>query len=132
MKNPRLILQILNLFNGILLSICLIKLMEWTILFNTIKLLHLIIGAFLIYGLKSWIEIKFNIKDPIKTNRFVSAIFFTGSALFIIGVLFKFMHWPFASIILISGVFIACSAFIFSFFFSENEKTEHDELIDNF
>jgi antibiotic biosynthesis monooxygenase (ABM) superfamily enzyme len=106
--------------------------MGWSTLFNPVKLFHLIISAFVIYGLKSWIEVKFNTKDPIRNNKYVSAIFFAGSTLFMAGIAFKVMHWPFSSIMLISGVLIACTSFVFSFFVTETAQTENNEIIDDF
>ena len=132
MKNPRLILQILNLLNGVLLSIYLIKIMGWSAIFNPIKLFHLIIGAFIIYGLKSFIEVNYNTKDPVKTNRYVNAVFFVGAGLFILGIAFKVMHWPFSSLLLIIGVFITISSFVFSFFAPETEDSKNEEILDDF
>ena len=132
MKNPKLILQIMNLLNGILLSIYLVKVMGWSSFFNSVKLFHLIILAFIIYGIKSWIEVKFNIKDPVRTNRLISTVFFIGSGLFILGVAFKVQYWPYANLLLISGVFVVCSTFVLSFFVNEDNQTKNDDVIDNF
>lgn len=131
MKNPKLILQNLNLLNGALLSIYLIKIMGWSALFNPIKLMHLIVGAFIIYGLKSWVEIKTNTKDPIKSNKTVYSVFIFGSALFLAGIVFKMMYWPLANFLLIGGVFIACSSFILSFFATDTHNDPNTDIIDN-
>jgi len=131
MKNPKLILQILNLGNALLLSIYLLKIMGWSTIFNPVKLLHLIIGGFAIYGLKSWIEVKTNTKDPIRTNKTVFFVFSIGSAMFIIGLAFKIMHWPMASVLLILGVAIACFSFILSFFVPETEDKTNSDILDD-
>lgn len=132
MKNPRLILQILNLLNGTLLCIYLVKILGWASLFNPVKLIHIIIAAFILYGLKSWIEVKTNTQDPIKSNKFVNTIFFVGAGMFIGGVAFKLMHWPGSNLLLIIGVFVTCSSFVLSFFAPDSEFSSNEEILDDF
>ncbi len=131
-KKPKLILQILNLLNGILLSVYLVKIMGWSTTFNPVKLIHIIIGAFIVFGIKSWIEVKTNTKDPIKSNKYVNGVFFVGSGMFILGVAFKLMYWPAQDILLVLGVFITCSSFVLSFFAPDSEKAENEDIIDDF
>jgi hypothetical protein len=132
MKNPKLILQILNLLNGILLCIFLNKIMGWSTFFNPIKLMHLILAAFILYGAKSYVEVKTNTPDPIKTNKYVYRVFYAGAGVFFIGLALRMLHWPLAHFFIFGGILITFSSYVFSFFAPETKKNYEEDIIDDF
>jgi len=132
MKKPKLALQLLNLINGLLLVTYLFQIMHWPFFLPPIKLMYIIIAAFITFGAKSWIEVKYNISDPIKTNKTTNTIFFIGAGGFVVGILLKVMHWPFGSIALIIGVSTLILAFMLSFILDPDEEDQDPEILDDF
>ena len=133
MKNPKLIWNLVNSLNGLLLLVYLSKIMNWFAFLIPVKLPHIFIGALAVYGLRSWLEVKYNIKNPIKSNQITKTIYYIGAGLFVLGFLFKIMHWPFSNFLLILGVLILVSSFIVSFFFVADEDVEgaNSEILDD-
>ncbi|MFK8037397.1 MAG: hypothetical protein AB8B74_03855 [Crocinitomicaceae bacterium] len=132
MKNPRLILKLLNLANGFLLLAYLFKVLHWPFLPFKYTIMHIILGAFIIYGVKSWIEIRYDLPNLIKANKTTNMVFYIGLAVFVFGIMFKVMHWPFSSLVFIIGVSTILVAYLLCFFLPDDEQPENDDLIDNF
>ncbi|MFD1551420.1 hypothetical protein DNU06_13540 [Putridiphycobacter roseus] len=132
MKRPKFILQILNVLNGLLLFLYFFKVMHYTSFLGRIEIMHLIIAAFIIYGIKSWIEVKTNTADPIKNNKTTNILFLTGFTIFVLGIAVKFMHWPFANLFMLAGVIIVNLSYWLSFFISANSLTPDTEILDDF
>lgn len=132
MKNSKLIWNLVNSLNGVLLLVYLSKIMHWFSFLSPVKLPHIFIGALAVYGLRSWLEVKYNIKNPIKSNKITKSIYYLGAGLFVLGFLFKIMHWPFASIMLVFGVLILVSSFIVSFFYiGDEDGVTNSEILDD-
>lgn len=132
MKNPRLILKLVNLLNGFLLLAYLFKVMHWPLLPFRYTIIHIIIGAFAVYGIKSWIEIKYDLPNLIKANRITNLVFYIGAAIFVFGIMFKLMHWPYSSLIFILGISTICMAYLLCFFMPDDELNENPEVLDDF
>jgi len=132
MKNPKLIWNLINSLNGVLLLVYLFKIMHWFSFLGSIQIIHIFIAAIVVYGIRSWLEVKYNIKSPIKSNKITKTIYFLGAGIFVLGFLFKIMHWPFAGVMLILGVLILVSSFIISFFYVAGEEgTIDSEILDD-
>lgn len=132
MKNPKLIWNLINSLNGVLLFAYLSKIMHWFSFLIDIKIIHIFFAAIAVYVLRSWLEVKYNIKSPIKSNRVTKMIYFIGAGVFVLGILFKIMHWPFAGIMLVLGVLILVSSFVVSFFYvADEDETTNPEILDD-
>jgi len=132
MKNPKLIWKIMNLLYGIPLVIYLFTVLHWP-LFYRFKIVHIIIMIAIIYGIKSWIEIKFNMPNLIRQKRITKSINYIGGGILFVGILFKIMHWPFASILLLLGAVLTLCSFILIFFIDDfnNSKQPNPEILDD-
>ena len=97
MKNPKLTWKIINSLNGFPILLYLFTLMHWPV-FYRFTMVHIIIMIAVIYGLKSWAEVKYNISSPIKNNKIIKMMYFISGALVLIGFLFRVLHWPFSNI----------------------------------
>ena len=131
MKNPKLAIQILNLINGLLLITYLAKTMEWLPILRPVTVIHIIIAAFIVFGLKSWLEVKYEMTDPIKTNKITNSVFMIGAGVFLMGITFKFMHWPFGSLLLFLGVVTVIISYFLSFILDEDDNDSNSEIIDD-
>ena len=94
--------------------------------------MHLIIAAFIVYAFKSWVEVKYNTADPIKLNNTTNKLFLAGFIVFVIGIAIKFMHWPFANILMLTGVIIVNLSYLLSFFLSPSNPENDTEILDDF
>lgn len=131
MKNPKLIWKIVNSLNGIPLILYLFTTLHWP-LFYRFTLVHIIIMIAIIYGLKSWIEIKFDIRNLIKKNMMTKMINYIGGGFLLIGVLFKIMHWPFANISMLIGMMGVLVSYVLIFFIEESELTKSNpDILDD-
>ncbi len=131
MKNPKLLLKILNLFDGILVAAYLAKIMHWFAFLRPVTVVHLIILVFIIYGIKSWVEVKYNLTNPIKTNRVTRVVYYLGVSIFIFGMMFKIMHWPFSAMLLITGTITISTGLILSFVIEDETKESNPEILDD-
>ena len=133
MEKPKLIWKIVNSLNGIILILYLFMVLHWP-LFYRFTLVHIIIMVAIVYGLKSWIELKSNINNPIKSNKSTKLLYFIGGGIFTLGILFKIMHWPGGSISLLVGVIILNISFIYVFFVNDTNKTRQSnpDILDDF
>ena len=132
MKNPKLTWKIINSLNGFPILLYLFTLMHWPV-FYRFTMVHIIIMIAVIYGLKSWAEVKYNISSPIKNNKIIKMMYFISGALVLIGFLFRVLHWPFSNSLLIIGFSGVIISFIALFFVDNlNElKTANPEILDD-
>ncbi len=133
MKNPLLTIKILNLFNGLLITTYLFKVMNWYDVFKMVSVTYFIIAAFAAYGIRSWIELKYDIINPIKTNPISKIIYNIGAAFFIVGLLFKLMHWPFAGLSLIGGTALINTGLMITLISDDDHSQPNDsEILDQY
>lgn len=132
MTNPRLIIKILNLLNGALLVIFMLKLLHMAAFLNSIKVYHLAIAVAVVYGLKSWIEISNKVGDPVKENKVTNMLFNVGFAIIVIGILFQVMHWPYRVVFYLLGASTVLLAYILSFVLDPTVQESDPEILDDF
>lgn len=132
MTNPRLMIKILNLFNGALLVVFMLKLLHISTFLNSIKVYHLVVVVAVVYGLKSWIEISNKVGDPVKQNKVTNMLFNVGFAIIIFGILFQVMHWPYRVVFYLLGASTVLLAYILSFVLDPSEQESDSEILDDF
>ena len=132
MKNPKLTWKIINSLNGVPILLYLFTLMHWPV-FYRFTVVHIIIMVAVIYGLKSWIEVKYNMSSPIKNNKTIKMMYFISGALVLFGFLFRVLHWPFSNSLLIIGFSGVIISFIAVFFVDDLNtlKTSNPEILDD-
>ena len=132
MKNKKLIWNLINLLNGVLLLVYMAKSLHWFVILTPIKFYHFILLAAFIYGIRSWFESKHNVDNLVKSNKTTRTIYYLGGGVFILGFLFQLMHWPFAVLFQFIGVGAVVGSFIVSFFKNgDNEKESNPNILDD-
>ena len=132
MTNKKLIWNFINLLFGLLILAYLAKTMHWFKILSPFRLYHFIICAAVIFGLRSWFESKYDVDNLVKNNRTTKAIFFFGGGVFILGAMFKVMHWPGGSLLSFLGGLTVVTSFIISFFLNpDTEEKSNSDILDD-
>ncbi len=134
MKKVKLILHICNLAYGLLMIVFAVKFSGLFSFLRPVSIFHIIIAVIVVYGLKSWIEIKYDIADPLKTNKLTAKLFNIGNGIVIIGVLIKVMHWSplLSTVLIIIGALAIVSSYILSFVLDADTSEPDSEILDDF
>lgn len=128
---PLLLIKILNLMNGLLVIIFMLKLLHVFSFLRPFSILQIALAALLIYGLKSWLEVRYEIGDPIRENKLTNMLFYLGLGLTALGVLIKVMHWPYQEIFFLTGGISICAASFISFFVEPSKRETNNEILDD-
>ena len=109
------------------------KIMHWFVFMKPILNMHLAIIGVLIYFIRYYIEVKFKVNNLIKRNRITKMFYYLGIGIFSVGILFKVMHWPFASMNILVGCFSVLLSFFIVFFVDEdiNDKQSNPDILDD-
>jgi len=122
MKNTKLIWKIVNSLLGILLLMYVFNVMHWFVFMKSIQNIHIAIVAVIVYLIRYWIEVRYEIGNLIKNNKLTKMIYYLSAGLFVIGVLAKVMHWSFDDISMIIGTVGILTSFILIFFIIDSNK----------
>ena len=85
--------------------------------------------AFLIFGALAMLFNLISYNYSSKGNTLFNFLFWVGAIFIFFGIIFKMFHYPYRTILLMSGLFISAVSFIVSKFYKENKKNDSD-LID--
>ncbi len=85
--------------------------------------------AFLIFGALAMLFNLISYNYSKKGNTLFNFLFWVGAIFIFFGIIFKMFHYPYRTILLMSGLFISAVSFIVSKFYKENKKNNSD-LID--
>lgn len=85
--------------------------------------------AFLIFGALAMLFNLISYNYSKKGNTLFNFLFWVGAIFIFFGIIFKMFHYPYRTILLMSGLFISAVSFIVSKFYKENKKNDSD-LID--
>lgn len=77
----------------------------------------------------SILSIYFDKKRKPVTNKNKGVLFYVGAGVVMLGVVFRLMHWPYASLLIIAGLLISLMVTLFGRFLNPPEKQE--DLLDN-
>lgn len=126
-------LNILNLLNALILVLFVLWMFDFISLFPGFSMFHLLVIVLAIYGLKTFIEIKFDIHDPIKENRIARVSYYLGTAALCIGIMFRIMHWPLAGILILIGALGVLFSSVIRLILpaDETSKLRNDEILDD-
>ena len=84
-------------------------------------------------GLVSFLVFKLKVYSNNPENRnppLVIALFFVGLVTLSLGLVFKYLHWPGASILLLIGAFCGLAWYMSDIFYPKNQKhTDDDEIL---
>jgi predicted transporter len=102
-------------------------------MFFRFTILHILIFVGVIYALKSWIEIKSDVSNPIKNNKLVKKVSFLSGVIVMIGFVFRVLHWPYVNILLIIGFSGIILSNIIIFFVDDLEavKESNPNILDD-
>ncbi len=135
MENKKLLWKLVNALNAVLLFVYISKVLHWYAYPHSFNLYIILILAGVIYAAKSWIEIKYKVPNLIKKNKLTRGLYYLGGGFFIMGMMFKIMHWPSGNIQLVFGGFMAIASHLILFFVddSESNKTKSNpDILDDF
>lgn len=85
--------------------------------------------AFLIFGALAMVFNLISYNYSNKGNTLFNFLFWVGAIFIFFGIILKMFHYPYRTILLMSGLFISAVSFIVSKFYKENKKNDSD-LID--
>jgi hypothetical protein len=85
--------------------------------------------AFLIFGALAMLFNLISYNYSKKGNTLFNFLFWVGAIFIFFGIIFKMFHYPYRTILLMSGLFISAVSFIVSKFYKENKINDSD-LID--
>jgi len=85
--------------------------------------------AFLIFGALAMVFNLISYNYSNKGNTLFNFLFWVGAILIFFGIIFKMFHYPFYTLLILSGLFLSASSFIISKFYSEQKKDDSD-LVD--
>lgn len=111
--------------------VLMVKLLRLFSFLNPFSIFQIALTALLIYGLKSWLEIRYEIGDPIRENKLTNMLFYFGLGLTALGVLIKVMHWRYQEIFFLTGGISICTASFISFFVEPAKKETSNEILDD-
>jgi hypothetical protein len=129
MKNKKIIWNIINLFNGLLLMLYIAKVLHWFTILNPLELYHFLMFAAIIYGVRSWYESKYDLDNLVKSNRITRILYYLGGGVFILAIMFKIMHWPGGALLYLLGGVTVFTSFIISFFLNTDLSFKQDPNI---
>lgn len=133
MKNPKLIFHTLNGVLTLGLLILLFRSMHWLSLPFAFHIYQVIFLIAIIQGVKYFLEIKFNERDPFKYNVVTKVFYFIGIGILTFAVLLKVMHWPGGSFLLLIAIFIQFVTYILSLTLNDDSIKEgtNPEILDD-
>ena len=85
--------------------------------------------AFLIFGALAMVFNLISYNYSYKGNTLFNFLFWVGAILIFFGIIFKMFHYPFQTILILSGLFLSASSFIISKFYKEG-KNDDSDLVD--
>jgi len=122
MKNKELLWKIVNSLLGVLLLLYVFNVMHWFVFMKSIENIHIGFLAIIIYLIRYWVEVKYELENLIKNNKLTKMIYYLSTGLFVIGILAKIMHWSFDDISMIIGTVGILTSFILIFFVNDSNK----------
>ena len=84
-----------------------------------------------IYGIKSWVEMRYDVSDPIKTNKVTNALFYAGYGVIVVGIILQITISQYHIMAFIAGASLMMIAYVLSFFVSENKREKNPEILDD-
>ena len=131
MNNGKIIQRVLNLLTVALLIVLIGKIFFDLPVFDVIGTFHAVIALGVIYFTKNWVEVHFNIPDPIFTNRITKMLYNIGMACIVLAVLFKIMRWPYQYVIMLTGSALIIVSFLLSLFLDTSEVEKDENILDD-
>jgi hypothetical protein len=133
MINNRVLLRLINVLNGILLVLFVLKLTHLVTWLSFFTIFHLLIAVIALYGLKILIEVRTNAKETVRENPITKMVFYIGSGALLFGILFRVMHWPFSLFLIVAGSIVILLSYVLGLLLPPGEivrKTD-DEILDD-
>jgi len=131
MNNGKLLQRILNLLTVGLLIVLIGKIFFAFELLNQIGTFPAVIALGVIYFAKSWIEVRFNLQDPINANKITKGLYNVGMGSVVLAILFKIMHWPFQYVLMLLGSVLIIVALLLSLVLDPSEKEKDENILDD-
>jgi hypothetical protein len=85
--------------------------------------------AFLIFGALAMVFNLISYNYSNKGYTLFNFLFWVGAIFIFFGIIFKMFHYPYHTILILSGLFISASSFIISKFYKEG-KNDDSDLVD--
>ncbi len=131
MSGAKSIQRLLNLLTVVLLVVIIGKQFFALPILDVIGTFPAVIALGLIYFMKNFVETHYNITDPILGNRITKMFYYIGMGCIVLAVLFKIMHWPFQTIIMILGVVLMILSFALSLVLEKSEVEKNEDILDD-
>jgi hypothetical protein len=85
--------------------------------------------AFLIFGALGMALNLLSYNNTKQGNSLFNFVFWFGAIAIFFGIVFKMLHYPYHSVMIIAGIFISASSFVISKFYKGTKKDDSD-LVD--
>lgn len=131
MSEGKLIQRILNLLTVALLVLLIGRIFFILPFFNVIGTFPAVIALGVVYFTKSWVEVRFNLVDPINANRITKLFYNSGMGVIVLAIMFKILHWPYQNVLTLIGAALIVIALILSILLDPSEEERDENILDD-
>lgn len=132
MKTGKVLLHIMNGLNVLALFVLVFKSVFFVPWLYDVSFYHVLLVLAALYGIKTWVQIKFEVDDPIRINKISNVFFHGGMVMIMLGIVMRVMHWPFSFLPILAGALAVFVAFILSMVLSPSvERSANPDILDD-
>lgn len=132
MKTGKVLLHIMNGLNALALFVLVFKSVFFVPWLYDVSFYHVLLVLAALYGIKTWVQIKFEVDDPIRINKISNVFFHGGMVMIMLGIVMRVMHWPFSFLPILAGALAVFVAFILSMVLSPSvERSTNPDILDD-
>lgn len=132
MKTGKVLLHIMNGLNALALFVLVFKSVFFVPWLYDVSFYHVLLVLAALYGIKTWVQIKFEVDDPIRINKISNVFFHGGMVMIMLGIVMRVMHWPFSFLPILAGALGVFVAFILSMVLSPSvERSTNPDILDD-
>lgn len=131
MSEGKLVQRILNLLMVALLVLLISRIFFILPFFNVIGTFPAVITLGVVYFAKSWAEVRFNLVDPINSNRITKLFYNSGMGVIVLAIMFKILYWPYQNVVMLIGGALIVMALILSIMLDPIMEERDDNILDD-